>query len=266
VTKYAALAAAFLLPSFALAAGFAKDPIFLSRSPVTEGQSVHVYAVLSNTDTTPFSGTAVFYDNDKKIGGATLTLAAGASQTASVLWTPTAGTHTVKAVIINKDNTTGETITESFTIQEKPKPQSAATSSKSNYTAATIDSSADLQAHIADFSPVVASTTEPVFSFIDSARTSAADALDSQIASTKSKVGTTPKPGIVAGTSDSSTFKDAHIENGATGIWYWVYSAYLWILLALRWLVGNAGVFYPFLAIALLYILWRTYRHFRRPY
>ena len=100
---------------------------------------------------------------------------------------------------------------------------------------------------------------------IDGARNSIANTLDGQIATAKQKVATTPKPGIVAGASTANTMTDAQLQNPATGAWYWVYTIYLWILLAVRWLVGKAGVFYPVLAIAFLYLIYRMYRRFRRP-
>jgi len=260
--KNVALAALlFLLPSIALGAGFAKDPIFLSRTPVTEGQSVRVYAVISNTDTGAFVGTLVFYDGDSKIGSNEINLAAGATQTASALWTPAAGTHNLNAKLVAKDGSVAEQVSGAFTIQEKPKPVSTTTAASKNQSAATIDSSQNIQSSIAGVSPQVASATEPAFNAIDNARGSVAGALDSQIASTKAKLGKTPQLGIVAGAST----QDAQLTNTASGVWYWLYTVYLYVLEGLRWLIGNAGVFYPFIAIAFLYFIWRMFRRYRRP-
>ncbi len=256
------LAAFVLIPSVSMAAGFAKDPIFLSKTPVTEGQSVHMYAVISNTDTAVFVGTLVFYDGTAKIGGTAINLAAGATQTASVLWTPAAGVHAINAQLVAKDGSVAEQTAQNFTINAKPQPVSTTGSNTAfAQTAASIDSSAAIQKDIAGVSPQVASVTEPVFSTIDSARNGIANALDGQISTTKQKVSTTPKPGIVAGAAT----EDVQVQNPTTGFWYWLYTIYLWILIAVRWLVGNAGVFYPVLAIAFLYLIYRMYRRFRRP-
>ena len=149
-TLFLLLLALAIYPEAARGAGFAKDPLFLSRSPVTEGQTVRLFAVLSNSDTTAFNGTVVFYDGTTKIGSVTVSLAAGASITASVTWTPSAGDHNVKADIVGKDGTQVEEIKEAFTINSKPKPATPAQSSsafstssiQSQYAAATIDSSA----------------------------------------------------------------------------------------------------------------------------
>jgi hypothetical protein len=255
---------ALCLPALALGAGFAKDPLFLSRTPVTEGQSVRVYAVISNTSAETFTGTLVFYDEKVKIGSSNISLAVGATQTASVSWTPSAGSHAVNAQLVASDGTVTEHIAKTFTINQKSQEVSAFSSAQSQ-TAATIDSSKDIQKSIANVSPQVAGAAAPVFTIIDGSRNAIADTLDSQIAATKKKVAAAPKPGIVAGDSTENTFKDAQLQNPTTGFWYWLYTAYLYILQALRWLVGNAGVFYPVLAIAFLYLLFRMYRRFRRP-
>jgi hypothetical protein len=258
------VAALLLTPSFVFGAGFAKDPIFLSKTPVTEGQSVHVYAVISNTDAGAFTGTLIFYDNSTKIGSTAINLAAGATQTASVLWTPTAGPHPLSAQLVAKDGTIAEQVAQSFTVTAKPQPVSAIPSTSSGQAAASIDSSAAIQKDIAGVSPQVASATEPAFNAVDSVRNSFADVLDAQIATAKAKVQATPKPGIVAGASTANTFADAQLANPATGAWYWVYTIYLWILQAVRWLVGSAGAFYPVVAIAFLYFIYRMYRRFKR--
>ncbi len=254
------VAAAALVPSLAFGAGFAKDSIFLSRTPVTEGQSVRIYAVVSNTETTAFTGTLVFYDNKVKLSSSNISLAAGATQTASASWTPTGGSHAISAQLVTDSGTVAEQAANTFTIS--PKPQTASAFSTADpQSAAAIGSSDDIQKNIANVSPQVASATAPVFTIIDGGRNAIADTLDSQIAATQKKVASAPKPGLVAG----ATTEDIKVENPTTGFWYWLYSAYLYILQALRWLVGNAGVFYPVLALAFLYFLFRMYRRFRRP-
>jgi hypothetical protein len=255
--------AASLAPAVALGAGFAKDPIFLSRTPVTEGQSVRVYAVISNTESTAFTGTLVFYDNKIKIGSSNINLAVGATQTASVSWTPTGGSHAVNAQLVASDGTVTEQSQNTFSIASKPKAADSvfSTTSTQSQSAAVIESSVDIQKSIANVSPQVASAAAPVFTIIDGGRNAIADTLDSQIEATQKKVASAPKPGLVAG----AVTEDVKVENPTTGFWYWLYTAYLYILQALRWLVGNAGVFYPIIAFAFLYFLFRMYRRFRRP-
>ena len=264
--KIIVAAALFLLPSLVLAAGFAKDPIFLSKTPVTEGQNVHVYAVISNADAAAFVGTLVFYDNNVKIGSSAINLAAGATQTASILWTPAAGSHPISAQLVAKNGSVAEQVAQTFTVDAKPQPVAATNASAfpTAQSAATIDSSAAIQKDIAGVSPQVASATAPAFSIVDSARNSIANVLDGQITTAKQKVSSSPKPGLVEGAA-TGTLADVQLQNPTTGFWYWLYTTYLYVLQALRWLVGNAGVFYPVLAIAFLYLIYKMYRRFRRP-
>jgi hypothetical protein len=263
---FAALILLALSPAVTFAAGFAKDPIFLSKTPVTEGQSVHLYAVINNTDASAFVGTLVFYDSSTKIGSTALNLAAGATQTASVLWTPAAGNHAINAQLVASGGTIAEQLTQNFAVETKPQPVTTSTTPTASQTAATIDSSAAIQKDIAGISPQVASIAAPAFTAIDGTRNSIANVLDTQIASTKTKVASTPKPGIVEGASTGTSVSDAHIQNPTTGFWYWLYLIYLYALRGLRWLVGSAATFYPVLAITFLYLIYRMYRRFRRQY
>lgn len=254
----------FLLPSISFAAGFANAPLFLSRTPVTEGQTVRIIGVIENSDATSFSGLLVFFDGSTRIGSTTVTLDSGATQTASVNWKPAAGTHNVNAELIAGDGSITQQVSATFVINAVPQPVNNASTNGSgaNQTAASIDSSAAIQKDIAGVSPQVASASVPVFTVIDGARNSIADTLDSQIQNAKQKIAANPKTAIIPG----ATFtQDPTIQNPVTGVWYWVYNIYYYILLALRWLVGNAGVFYPVLAFLFLYILWRMYRSYRRP-
>jgi len=253
--------ALLLAPAVAVGAGFAKDPLFLSSSPVTEGQTVHVYAVITNTSNAAFVGTLVFDDNGVRIGSESINLAAGGTETGSVLWTPAAGTHPVTAELVASDGAVAEQVSETFDVAANAAADTAPASAAQTQSAASIDSSAAIQKDIANVSPQAANASQPVFSAIDGARNNAADFLDGQIAATKEKVAATPKPGIVAGAST----EDVQIQNPSNGFWYWFYTAYLYILTALRWLIGNAGVFYPVLAILFLYLLWRLFRRYRRP-
>ncbi len=246
------------LPSFALGAGFAKQSIFLSEQSVTEGDTVRIHATVSNDATTQFAGSVVVKDGANKLGSAPVTLASGAAQAISLSWTPTAGTHTITADLEAADGTVVEEDTANFTIAAKPEPQLDVSSSQQ----ASIGSSQPIQQQIGNLSPQVEQASQPLFTVIDGARSSAADLLDNQIASTQAKLLSTPKPAIVGGTSATS---DASVTNPWGTFWFVLYTAYLYILTILRWLVGNAGVFYPVLAILFFYMLWRLYKRMRRP-
>ena len=249
-----------IYPGFAFAAGFAKQSIFLSQQSVTEGDTVRVHATVSNDASTDFAGSVVVKDGATKLGSAPLTLAAGAAQAISLSWTPSAGVHTLTADLETTSGTIVEEETAQFTIAAKPMPQADISSSQE----ASVGSSEPIQQDIGSVSPQVEQASQPLFTVIDGARSGAAQVLDTQIANTQAKLLTTPKPGVVLGTS-TEAFTDPSINNPWGTFWFVLYTIYLYILTILRWLVGNAGVFYPVLAILFLYMLWRMYRRFRRP-
>jgi hypothetical protein len=261
--KKAFVALSFLLlPSLALAAGFAKDSLFLSKSPATEGEAVKIYAIVANPTNAAFKGSVVLSDGASKIASIDVVMEAGATQTTSASWKPLAGTHTIKAELTSTDGTVVEQESQTVTIASKPKP--AAVVATTEQSAAVVGSSDDIQKSIANVSPQVAGATAPIFTVIDGARSGAADVLDTQIANTKESLAKTQKPGLVLGTS-TKAIADPIIKNPWGSFWYFLYTVYLYILTALRWLVGNAGIFYPVFAILFLYILWRIFRRIRRP-
>ncbi len=260
--KKALVALSFLLlPSLAAAAGFANGSLFLSKSSVTEGDTVLIHAVVSNDESSKFSGTVVLLDAGTTIGTLPVSLAAGAAQTVSVSWEPTAGAHTVSAKLTATDGTVVQQESQTFTIAAKPKPASSIATDQS---AAAVGSSADIQKSIANVSPQVADAAQPLFTVIDGARSGIADVLDTQITNTKTSLTKTQNPGLVLGTS-TKAIADPIVKNPWGSFWYVLYTAYLYILTVLRWLVGNAGIFYPVVAILFLYILWRIFRRIRRP-
>ncbi len=261
--KKALVALSFLLlPSLTFAAGFAKDSLFLSKSPVTEGETVKIYAVVANSASTAFKGSVVLSDGGQKIASIDVTMDAGATQTTSAVWKPLSGTHTIKAELTSDGGTVVEQESLSVSIAAKPKP--ASTIFADDQSAAVVGSSNDIQKSIANVSPQVASAAEPLFTVIDSARSGIADVLDSQITNTKESLAKTQNPGLVLGTS-TKAIADPIVKNPWGSFWFFLYTVYLYILTAFRWLVGNAGVFYPVLAILFLYILWRIFRRIRRP-
>jgi hypothetical protein len=249
------LALALLVPAAASAASFPQQSLFLSRSPVTEGEVVLIHTVVSNDAVSTFSGTLVLKDEDAKIGSVPLTLKSGEAQTASVSWKPlTPGSHTVAAELQTKDGTVVEKTSATFSIKEKPKPVTpvAAASSAQN---AAVGSSQDIQHSIGSVSPQVESALSPGFEFIDGARDKAADMLDAQLASAKPHID--KKPGTVEGSQ-------TQLPDTAGGFMYALWLMWFYILTMLRFIIGNAGVFYPVAAAAFLYLLWRTFKRFRR--
>jgi len=156
-----------------------------------------------------------------------------------------------------KDGSTPVTFT--LYLTPKPKPAPVATSSSA---AAAVESSSGIQQGIAGVSPQTASTLVPFFTLVDGGRSKAADVLDSQIANTKKNLG--PDAGAPSEVLSAQDVKQAG-QNPMGAFWYILQTLYLYLLTLLRFIVGSAGVFYPALAVAFLYILWKLFRRFRRP-
>lgn len=254
------LMAFLLLPAVAFGAGFAKQSLFLSKTPVTEGETVLIHAVVANDAGAKFTGTVVFTDARDNLGSVAVTIAAGGANAVSLSWKPTAGSHTVTAALTQSDGTVVEKESATFTIDPKPKPASVFVDTPSS--AAAVESSQNIQNQIGSLSPAAEQVSKPAFAVIDGLRGAAADFIDSQLASTKAKLAATPKTGVVAG---AETTQDPTIKNPWATAWTIFYTLYLYLLTVLRFLIGNAGVFYPVLAFAFLYALWRMYKRFSRP-
>lgn len=260
--KFLVLGIFLLLPTLVFGAGFAKQSLFLSKTPVQEGETVLIHAVVANDAATKFAGSVVFKDADTGIGSVAVTILPGGANAVSLSWTPTAGSHTVTAELTGSDGAVVEKESAIFNVNSKPPPPPKASGGQENLPAATVESSQNIQNQIGSLSPAAEQATKPAFTVIDGLRSRAADIIDSQLANTKAKLAATPQTGVVAG---SETTQDPKIQNPWGTAWTILYTLYLYILTVLRFLVGNAGVFYPVLALAFLYLLWKMYRRFRRP-
>jgi len=249
---------ACLLPFSAYAAGFAKQSLFLSRSAVTEGETVLIHAVVSNETAAKFAGELTFKDAGSTIGSVPVSLAAGESSVMSVSWKPAAGSHEVSAELKDSTGKSVEVQKDTFTIAAKPTTQTAS----STQPAAAVESSKGIQQSIGGVSPQAEQYSAPIFSTLDSARSSAADVLDNQLASTKVKLG--PGAGSPGEVLAAEATRNA-VSNPWGALVYILQTLYFYLLTILRFIIGTAGVFYPVFAILFFYILWRVYRLFRRP-
>ena len=245
------------MPSCALAAGFAKESLFLSQTKVTAGSSVIIYAPLQNQAEEAFTGKVLFTENDTQVGSVSVSLNVGEARIVSVSWTPaTEGTRKLSATLQKNDGATLDSLSGSFSVLPKPKVTAAPQQ------AAAIESSKGIQDNIEKIAPPVAVYVAPGFAAIDSVRNAAADVLDSQLASTKQDLGLeSPTPGAVLA---ASQIRNAG-QNPVEALLYFLKVIYLYILTILRFIIGSAAVFYPIFAIGLLWVLWKTFRRFRRP-
>jgi hypothetical protein len=252
-----------LLPNIAFGAGFAKQSLFLSKTPVVEGESVLIHTVVQNDGTTAFNGSLVVFaepngGEKEKVGTVAVAIAPEGANTVSVSWKPASGEYTVVAELTGQSGTVVETQSARFTINKKP--AAAQTNELLDQADAPVQSSADVQAMIAKFSPSVAGITEPAFLAIDSLRAKTGGVLDQGITWSKSKVGA-KNPGEVLGESAKDTSPQGILGTAL----YLAAIATLYAFSILKWIVANAGIFYPVLAIAFLYTLWRIFARMRRP-
>ncbi len=253
---------AFFVPIISLAAQFAPSNLFLSAPNVTEGQTVLIHAVVQNNAAEKFPGNLVIRDADAQVGSVPVTLAPNEVRVVSVSWTPGPGSHHITAALLDQGGTAVQSESETFEVAAKPKPPASPMASQgkqtstTSQTAAAVESSADIQAKIDGISPAAGGILAPVFKLVDGSRSAIADVLDAQIAKTKPKLA--PIPGVVAGTST--------IKAPDQGSWFSSIfnTIYFYILTVLRYVLGSVAVFYPLVAVIFFYILWRTFKRFRR--
>jgi hypothetical protein len=216
--KYALFSViALLIPSFVFAAGFAKQSLFLSKSPVIEGDTVSIYAVVANNAGAKFTGKVDFKDGTSDIGSVAVTMAAGGAQTVSVSWKPAAGSHSVSASLMGSDGTTAESQSATFAVGEKPKPiVPGATSTPST----TIETSEGIQKSIESLNPTVANLSKPLFTTLDSLRQTIGSGLVAGVQWANSIASEPNDSGGIVGTAKNM---------GGAGL-FWFFSALLYVV------------------------------------
>jgi len=163
-------------------------------------------------------------------------------------WHPAAGTYRIVVEQINENGEVVSSESAGFTVDPIPPPPSPEVQGTS-----TVESSEKIQETIAHIIPQ-ASAAAPVFSTIDGLRQKSVEVLGAGEAWAKKKVGT----GEVAGEST----KSSGIATVATQL---VATLLLYLFAILKFLVSNAGIFYPVFAALFFYLLWRLFKRTRRP-
>ncbi|OGC93841.1 hypothetical protein A2389_00305 [Candidatus Adlerbacteria bacterium RIFOXYB1_FULL_48_10] len=253
----------FALPLSVSAVGFAKQSIFLSTSAPVEGQTVTIYASVSNPATTTFNGTLVIKDGASEIGSVPVSLKAGGADTASVSWKPTAGSHTIVADLQDANGKSIEEDKEAFIIAAAPSATAASSANPfgvSNAQIGDVQPSTPIQESIQSVSPAIAEYSSPVLEVIDSGRTFVAEKLNTALNWSKSQVATSSKAAASIGATEEE--KGSLMQTA----WRILATVALYVVTILLYIVTNVGVFYPILAIGFLYTLWRLWRKYRRGY
>lgn len=260
--NYVVVVVLFLMPWSVFAAGFAKHSLFLSKTSVVEGDTVLIHAIVANDTEVRFSGKLSLREKESLIGVVPLLLAAEEVRAVSVSWNPSAGTHTLIAELATDSGEKVEEQQATFSVAEKPKkPETGFSSSP----AASVQSSQQLQEQLAQLSPSVARYATRIFSTIDSLREEAVKVLDRGVEWSKKKV-TQTNPASVLGAQATTTPNAGTLVAGTMQTLFLVAATVLLYLFSvLRYIIENAGIFYPVLAVAFLYLLWKLYRRMRRP-
>jgi len=256
----------FVSPFTVFGAGFSRESLFLSKEPVVDGEEVAVHATVANKTVGSFNGTLKVYEGEKLVGSTAVSLEEGDATTASVSWEPSAGQHTLVAKLYDKAGTLTEQTSADFTVAPKPVAQSSSDSDSSSSFggSGSVTSSQGIQNSIARVSPALASTTAPVFSGIDAARTSSIRAIDQGLGWSKDQIAKSSAGGKVLGAEAKEPSKDAKDNNILSTLWLVLATIVLYILTVLRFLLSSAGIFYPFLLVVFLFVLWRMYRRYKR--
>jgi len=242
----------FLAPITALAAGFAKESIFLSATNPVEGNTLLIHAIVLNESSVAFTGELSFMEGVSAVGSVPVSLAVGEAQVFSVSWKPTLGSHTIVATLKEHGGSTVGEVTQIFSIAPKP------TQSTDGQAGGVVESSQTIQGQIGNLSPAVGNFLSPGFAIVDSARTSAVGTIDKGVDWAKAKVDTNPSGSILGSqTAKASTFADTALFVAATIL--------LYVLSILRWLVASSAIFYPALVVIFFYGLWRLYKRMSRP-
>lgn len=242
----------FLAPLTSLAAGFAKESLFLSTANPIEGETVLIHAIVSNETSGAFAGEISFAEGKSALGSVPVALSRGEARVFSISWLPGAGSHTLVATLTEQSGTAAGEVTQTFSVAAK------ITQSSAQQISGGVDSSLAIQEQISDISPAVGNVLSPGFAIVDSARSKAVGAIDSGVDWAKAQVNTKPSGNILGSqTIEPNTFSDTARFIAATIL--------LYVLSVLRWVVASAGVFYPALVILFFYGLWRLYQRMRTP-
>ena len=245
-----ALIALFFLPAMTMAeggvtGGFPSGSIWLSKTTLTDGDSVQIFAAVYDAGTAKINGDTVFLVDGTAIGSVHFELNAGEAKIASLSWNAKQGTHKIEAQIQNAADTDAKSAlslskdkTESITITvAMPPPQPAVVKILS--AASTAVTSA-----VGAALPAVTAAAGAVFSQTENLRTKAQTALENSLGQTPS-AGTNSSGGQVLG---------AQIENNPALAAASVsgFSPFRMFKQFLLFIVSYTWLFYPVLLLILL--------------
>ncbi len=255
-----------LFPAFALSAvqaGFPSQPLWVSATAPSEGETIVISTVVINDTSATLRGTLTFLANDMRIGAREFELPSSKSQIHSIEWKPKKGEYRVSAKIegTSAELSQKETPSISITVREAPAPPSEIEK--------TISQVVETGSSIASSSaPIIIQTAQNIFAQTETLRNAGVERLENYLAS-KSPSGTQSSKGSVAGTSTASTDSpqasnaagfDAPQKASGSVLSNLAQTAAAGAL----FVFNNAALFYPILALLILGVLYFLARRIRR--
>ncbi|HYE23061.1 MAG TPA: hypothetical protein VEA92_01250 [Candidatus Paceibacterota bacterium] len=235
------------LPAFALAApvpaGFPTSSLWLSKTELTDGESVSIYTVVYNSSDEPLTGSVEFMVDSEVVGAKSITAAPGTTQVISQAWTADEGTHAFSARLTGSTEELSQTVTGTTTVAVAPKPPPPEAVQK------TVEAASAVEAAIASTTPIVQNIASTTFATTESIRESAVKALEKLASST------TPT-GEVLGIEDEQTALSPE-ENAAQSfdIGGWIQNVWQAIIAALLFLARSPLWFYVAIGTVLFFVI-----------
>lgn len=240
-------------------AGFPTQSLWLSKTSVTEGDALEIYAAVYNAGSAQLRGTVAFQVDGKTIGTKKFDIAAGKADLVSVSWKAAAGLHNFSAAIQDASGTkSGEAVslssatagTVTAVVAAAPPPSIVEQGIKTvSETIANASSAA---------TPVIASAASGIFAKTEEFRKGVLDnAQESSMEKTPATTSSTAREGQVAGASvaPQQTSGQSSLFNNISQF------AAPAILLTF----GSPAIFYPLLCLILLAAIYALGKFVRRP-
>lgn len=261
------------VPTALHAASFVNEPIFLSKSPVTVGQRVRIFVVLSNEETQTFSGHVEIEQNGQNIASSSTSMAANSTITVSAPWLPTtSGPHLITAELFDTSGARVQRVSRSFTVQapivettaSATTPQSSNTSaslpfSTTDITNSTYQPATKVEQTIGSISPILATTSAPIVRVIDSIRLSASEGLSGAITTQKKAIAVSETKGKFSLSKvfgQSAAIGESGVDSDT--MMHPLRLVYVYFLMLVRFIINNAVICYLLIGIVALYVLWRV--------
>lgn len=226
-----------------------------------------IHAALTNGSVETLTGTLVFRDEGVTIGSVPISLGRGEARVVSISWSPKAGSHEIAVELTNPSQEEAKrTETLKVTIapkkDEKKSAAAAAAGLSSLSPDASFTDSSGIQGAILGVSTDAGEVVAPVFNAVDEWRRTGSEFLSQKSSEAKAELATITAKKEVLAEEDTS---EAKSEGRKLTLWQVLRTLLLYIYQAFNLAVSKAGIFYPVVALAFLFFLYKGYQKVRRP-